>query len=504
MSSQRGQLAIISLLLGVTADWFFFGKSLGISVPLYVVLVLAGAVYVGYVRQARPPRNDLWLVGVLLFFALMVAVRASGMLQVFNVILIVYLSLLTSYLLTHPQRRLRDFTAADYFDRPIPMVRRYVTASLTSYWQSAGRLINQRQAKSYGPIVRGITLSLPLIILFLVLFSSADPLFRHYTTSLFSLRLDGELVARTVLVLLAASLLMGAYTLLFTSPQEPPLADGRLSKLRAKLGATEATIILSSVLALFTCFLLVQVTYLFGGSEQVTSSGLRYADYARKGFFELIAVATIAGALLWTIGKSFVGKNAALLKRFKVLSTLLIAEVLIIMLSAHIRLSLYEEAYGFTVLRLLSHLFIVWLGISLLLLGSFILRQEKESQFALRLFINVIAFFALLNLINPDALIARQNIERYQSSGKLDISYLTTLSEDALSAKLAMLEHSDERLRRAGAAILYYDSTNIRKESSSWQSFNISRHKTTQAYQVHQQKIESGQNDSRQFNNILK
>ena len=34
--------------------------------------------------------------------------------------------------------------------------------------------------------------------------------------------------------------------------------------------------------------------------------------------------------------------------------------------------------------------------------------------------------------INPDAWIARQNIERYEATGKLDVDYLPTLSADAV------------------------------------------------------------------------
>jgi hypothetical protein len=43
-----------------------------------------------------------------------------------------------------------------------------------------------------------------------------------------------------------------------------------------------------------------------------------------------------------------------------------------------------------------------------------------------------VGFLVTLNLVNPDAFIARQNLARYEATGKLDVYYLTWLSDDAL------------------------------------------------------------------------
>lgn len=482
MTKKIATIALVSLTLGVMADWLFFDKDLGVNLPLYVLLFLAGAAYLGSLHRAQPPRTALWLVPLLLFFAVMIAVRASGMLQFFNFVLVAYLGLLAVRLVMHPERRLQDFNAADYIDRPLPLIGKSIRTGLRQLRHIVASFLSNRQKRAYGPIIRGIALSLPFLVLFAILFSSADPVFRQYTASAFNFHLDGELVARALLILMVATTLTGVYTLLFTTTREQPLTDAKPSRLKDSLGPTESTIILSSVSVLFASFILVQLAYFFSGADTIASTDLSYADYARRGFFELIAVAAIAMALIWALKKSAKHETPLQGQRFKWLSAILIIEVLVIMLSAHIRLSLYEEAYGFTVLRLVSHLFIAWLAVTLLLLLSYIVRQERESQFALRMFINVMAFFVLLNLINPDNLIARQNIHHMEQTNRIDVTYLRDLSEDAVPAVAGLLKSTNPQVRDEAAQALDLMRSKTMRSSGDWQSYNVSRQAALDVY----------------------
>jgi hypothetical protein len=104
--------------------------------------------------------------------------------------------------------------------------------------------------------------------------------------------------------------------------------------------------------------------------------------------------------------------------------------VLVILASAFQRLRLYEAAFGYTQLRLYSHLFMLWLGFAFL--WFLVILWYQPDRFAIGAFVAALGFLITLNLINPDAFIARQNLARYQATGKLDIDYLTRLSDDAL------------------------------------------------------------------------
>ena len=57
-------------------------------------------------------------------------------------------------------------------------------------------------------------------------------------------------------------------------------------------------IILVLVDIVFGAFVALQLAYLFGGLDTLTAVGMTYSDYARRGFFELIAAACLAGGLV--------------------------------------------------------------------------------------------------------------------------------------------------------------------------------------------------------------
>jgi hypothetical protein len=124
-----------------------------------------------------------------------------------------------------------------------------------------------------------------------------------------------------------------------------------------------AATVLVCVNAVYVLFAAIQFTYLFGAADGLLPAGTAYAEYARRGFAELVVVALInIGILL--IGLHFIEQGSRLLERLRqAMLTLLMGCTLVMLISAYSRLSLYEEAYGYTLLRLLVHGFMVFLGV---------------------------------------------------------------------------------------------------------------------------------------------
>ena len=81
-----------------------------------------------------------------------------------------------------------------------------------------------------------------------------------------------------------------------------------------------------------------------------------------------------------------------------------------------------------------------------------------------------------MNFINPDAFIARRNIEQFDATGKLDIYYLSSLSEDAIADTIKVLDISNEEMRNNFARELYLRAQQTNSPAfSGWQSLNMSR-----------------------------
>jgi len=474
MKNKIALITITSFLLGLSYDWLFFGKIPGISVLIYTSIILGATYCFAYLFKKPLNKSIYWLTSVILFFSLMIFIRANPLIVVLDIFLIIYLLITVARLASQPSLKLGDYDMHQYFS----LVSKTSASIVSEFFQVLKKSLSNRNASvpssTYKSVIRGIFLSLPILILFLILLSSADLVFKDYVDAIFHPNVSPVTIFRWGLIGFVSSLFLGAYAYIFM-PSSETIKRAENSKASFSLGTLESSIILGSISFLFFIFLIIQLTYLFGGSGHITSTGHTYAEYARKGFFELIAVATVSLILILNIKKNTKFRTLYQSIVFKWICGVLIAEVMVIMLSAHMRLNLYESAYGFTSLRLLSHIFIFWLAVAFSLLLLHIIKEDKENIFAHRLFVSILCFFALINIINPDKFIAQRNIDRFNSIGKIDTTYLGTLSEDAVPAISRLLDSPNADVKKNAANILYRRRQNIGEESSRWQSANLSR-----------------------------
>jgi hypothetical protein len=203
---------------------------------------------------------------------------------------------------------------------------------------------------------------------------------------------------------------------------------------------------------------------------------MTYAHYARRGFFELVAVACLALALLW--GLALLARRERPWQRlaFNAACATLIALTFGMLASAFQRMLLYEHAYGYTRLRLYTHSFMIWLA---LVLGLFLLAllRDRPQLFTFGGFVSALAYLAVLNLANPDALIVRENLARYQATGKLDAYYLAGLSADATPELVAALPVLDGASRATieQALVWQRDSLTTAEAGQGWPAWSLPR-----------------------------
>ena len=191
--------------------------------------------------------------------------------------------------------------------------------------------------------------------------------------------------------------------------------------------------------------MLVQLTVLFGGSEHVLrTAGLTYAEYARGGFWQLLAVSALT--LLVIAGAARRAPRATRADRLlvRVLLGTLTALSLVVVASALYRMQVYTDAYGATRLRLAVATVELWLGLLFVLVGVAVVRLRADWLPRLVLGTAVLALLGLA-LVNPDRVIAERNVDRYRQTGRLDVGYLAGLSADAVPA----LDRLPEPLRGA-------------------------------------------------------
>jgi hypothetical protein len=239
-----------------------------------------------------------------------------------------------------------------------------------------------------------------------------------------------------------------------------------------RLGVTELVVALGALNLLFLVFVLVQIRYLFGGHALVQARlGLTYAEYARQGFFELVAAALLVLPLLLCVDA--IAKGA---RGVRILCGGLVALVLVVMASALERLWLYQQQFGLTELRIYATGVVLWLAVVFIWLALTVLTGRRHlfaTGAVLAGFISTMA----INVLNPDALIVRTNLSRPDP----DVTYLSTLSDDAVPALLARAQTLEPPLRQDLArALLARRDTN-----ESWLSWNASRQHATALLAAH-------------------
>jgi hypothetical protein len=113
------------------------------------------------------------------------------------------------------------------------------------------------------------------------------------------------------------------------------------------------------------------------------------------------------------------------------------------------RLSLYEEAYGFTMLRLYSHVFAVWLGVVFGLLAADFLGVFRQRRWFIGATVTTALVVLLgLNVANPEAIVVALNTSHAQVAHKIDGQYLSELSSDATPALLASRANLEPALQQ--------------------------------------------------------
>jgi len=120
MTSIQSPLRLLggALALGVCADLLFYDRWPGISLVLFTGLCLAAAFALAWLERVQPAWRNVWLALPLLFFAVMVFVRASAFLTALNILACLILLGLLAFLFAAGR-----VTALDWFDYPLALLR---------------------------------------------------------------------------------------------------------------------------------------------------------------------------------------------------------------------------------------------------------------------------------------------------------------------------------------------------------------------------------------------
>jgi hypothetical protein len=469
-------LATAALGLGVLGDALFQGQPLGLNVVLWTVAFVAVLTLLLRVTRAPLHQGRRYMAAPLLLFAIPFAWHSAPILVAAN--LLALAAAISMGALRNRQKPLSSASLTDYGEG-------FVSAASSTALGSASLLMTDIRWKEVAPvrskramaIARGAALGLPLLLVFGGLFMAADAVFEHLVSTAVP-SLSENLLERFAIIAVWAWLAGGLLRDVLASRQVREAV--LLPRPRRGLGVLEVGIALALLDLLFLAFVAVQFRYLFGGGALVESEAhLTYAEYARHGFFELVAVTVLTLPVLLVADWLLTDRAR---RAFRWLALVLLALLAVVIASALQRMRLYMEHFGLTELRLYATGVILWLAVVSAWFAVTVLRGRRHS-FAIGALIVGFAATLAINLINPDALIARTNVTR----PAVDVEYLAALSDDAVPTLIERIE----LLPRGQRVLLARELLAREPSSGDWRSWNVARSRAAAALEEHRAELQA-------------
>lgn len=358
-------------------------------------------------------------------------------------------------------------------------------------WYMKNRMDRKNSKLVY--MLLGLVIALPILMVVFALLNSADAVFRDMASRL----LEHFSLGNILLVLFMwAFMFLASYCIvsyLCKKEINQEVKDHRR-------GEPLIAITIAALLTLlYLVFSVIQIVYLFMG-KMTLPSGYTYAEYAREGFFQLLAV-SILNLIFVLAGLNFF-KESRILKGILTVMSLC---TYIMIASSAMRMIIYIRWYYLTFLRI----FVLWsLAVLFLIFTGVIISILKESFPLFRYSMVVVTLcYLVLSFSHPDYWIAKVNLastdletcsEFFEGEPYEDYRFLSRLSADAAPVILDLMGYeaavyfqtedlsemaSELGYRsnsRQGFGYYYLDRLKEGNKNSSFRTFNISRYMAEQ------------------------
>jgi len=315
--------------------------------------------------------------------------------------------------------------------------------------------IGNGKQKVIGKAFVGILCAVPVLLIVVPLLISSDVAFQGMMRKLFSNSFSNFF-----------KVIFGLMLSIFVLSYGFSLKKSRIAKVKSGNPASIENVYIVSFLSVISvCYLLYlfsQLAYFFSAFKGfLPNKEITYAEYARKGFFEMCIIAVINLMIVFLALLIAKKKEGKVCNAIKVLATFVAIFTLIIIATAISKMVLYISAYGMTVLRLTTSAFMVFLAVVFV---SVILRI-----FFIKINIIKTALVAagcillLLGTANVNAVCARYNYESY-ISGRLtsvDMEAMFRLGDEGIPYLVKLADHKDSavsaKAKRYLARAIIYD-----------------------------------------------
>ena len=478
-----------SLLLSILQSILFWYKSPGISVILFTIPTILVILYnLKEQKMLKNKKGILWSIPIILL-SLTYFIFNNLFFQLLNVPVIFALIILMCISITEEKisenRFIRNIISKAF--KPLAVLFEFIGDFEIDGFLGKQKEEQNEKIKTIKKVGKSLLIAIPIILIIIVLLSSADSIFGSLFSSIsefisraFESETISDIIERVIIIIVFFVYIVG-FIITFIKKDDTENQDKETRKINLSILTTN--MILISLNIIYLTFSIIQFRYLFMNAGKTPD--FDYATYARTGFFQLMFVSFINLALLKITKET---KE----KLIQILKILLIIFTMIIVISAMFRMHLYEQEYGYTYLRLFVYFI---LATEILILMPILMNNfgQKFDTFSISLKI-IICMYIILNFINIDYIIARNNIDRYLANpeeNRLDAFYISNCTgTDAINEKIKILNVSSDGLSYERKEYMNNIKQIIKNDLQAykyecqvfkWQEWNLSK---TKAYNL--------------------
>ncbi len=316
-------------------------------------------------------------------------------------------------------------------------------------------------------IFYGILITIPFLFLVLPLLLSSDRVLLEFFLQV-NYSISSNLGFRFFFILFVSSFLYGHFIAEERGIYFPYVHSNSDVNVEATKSHITTTTFLIVINSLYLFYVYIQVRYLFLSSGTLPQ-GVSYAQYARSGFFQLLIVTLLNVAAILILETLHVQRHPV--HRF--LKELTLMCTFVMCLSAFYRMSLYEKAFGLTLLRLLVYMFLLFLMGFIFLTCIYLLTYNQK------ILLTIIGYSVIFYLgsayYNIEEHVVQRNITRYHETGDIDYAYLVNLSPDAYPAIETFFQSTPIPTTYGDQNTFIYIQSSIQEhlDTRTWQEFTF-------------------------------
>jgi hypothetical protein len=452
------RILLVALLLGLLGDLVSRGPFWPTGFALCVIVSAVALLLVTGTEGEGITRERAMLAGGMILAASGLMLRSAATVQFFDTVALLACAVLLVWRMGG--RGLVDFRPVDVAIGGVRTGVAMLTGfPLLAFRDSGLRGGSAEQPRRLRALVVGSLFALPPILMIAALLGQADPAFGKFLEAWTGPNFEealGHVLATAFITWPVAGWLRAA-----SRPAEDDLA-GLADRAVPRFDFYGVAPALYGIAALLATYLGFQARALFGGAAYVeATTGLTYSEYARRGFFELVAVTAIVLGILLVADRVLDHEDGKASRRFRVTGWVVVALVAVLMGSALQRMWVYVSFFGLSDTRLYATAGMTWLAAAIGWFGWTVLRG-RPARFGFGLLVASAAWVAALNLMNPEGVVVRVNLARALEGKAFDVIYHGHLSADATDALVAgapslgagdcrgllMLVHDDHAVHR--------------------------------------------------------